>query len=163
MTPTELHTSHILGVYTLSGKPLSVPIIATCSSPLAPPSAAAGIPATRGSMPSDRCEVDSSDRIATDPLEEDTCRIRMGRKRHEGLLLLRVRRGRRLEARPVGPQYSKAFAPDVRSEGRHLTLRPQRKKEVIPVIEHRSQDRLDDQIIGIDQHVVRLKPGERQD
>ena len=87
----------------------------------------------------------------------------MGRKRHEGLLILRVRRGRRLEARPVRPQYSKAFTPDVRAEGRHLTLRLQRKKEVIPVVEHRAQDRLDDQIIGIDQHVVRLKPGERQD
>lgn len=61
------------------------------------------------------------------------------------------------------PQYNKAFAPAVCAEGRHLTLRLQRKNEGIPVVEHRAQDRLDDQIIGIDQHVVRLKPGERQD
>jgi len=38
MTPTGFQTSHLLGVSTLSGKPLSVPTIATCSSPLAPPS-----------------------------------------------------------------------------------------------------------------------------
>jgi hypothetical protein len=44
-----------------------------------------------------------------------------------------------------------------------LALRLQRKEKVVSIVEHSPQDRLDQEIIGIDQHVVGLKTRKRKD
>jgi hypothetical protein len=63
-----------------------------------------------------RGEVDGCDTLSTDPREQEPCRIGMGGKRREGLLVLRLRRGGLLQTRTVGAQDGQAFDPDVRPE-----------------------------------------------
>jgi hypothetical protein len=101
--------------------------------------------------------------VATHPLEQRPGGIRTGRERREGALVLGFRRRRRLEACPVRPQNRQALAPDVRPKDRDLALRLQRKEKVVSIVEHSPQDRLDQEIIGIDQHVVGLKTRKRKD
>ena len=108
-------------------------------------------------------QVECGERLATDPREQDARRVGMGGKRHEGALVLLLRRGALLQTRAVGTQDGQSVAANVGPESRNLALGAQGKQEIIPVVKHRPQDGLDQEIMRIDQHIVGLETREGED
>ena len=102
-------------------------------------------------------EVEICGILATDPGEQRACGLGMLLEQHDRVTVLSLGRLRLVDARQVGLESGEILVPDLGPEGGDAPMRVEREEEIIFALHHRGEDRPDQEIIGIDQDVIRFE------